>query len=251
MHALDLHIRQLLAIDEMRQIDKAINGLQVGRRNKEINKLAVAVDACQETIQRAIDWNADVLFTHHGLFWGENSPITDRLYNLISMLIKNDVCLYAVHLPLDRSDLFGNNISIAQHLRLSDIKPFGLYRGIYIGYSGKFTEPKLLPDIIDQLFEEQAHPIATLPFGPEQITKVAIISGGAPFELEQAIEIGADLYITGDASHLCYHTAMEAKINVVFGGHYNTETWGVSAIGKHLNQEYNIDTTFIDVPTGL
>ena len=67
----------------------------------------------------------------------------------------------------------------------------------------------------------------------------------------QAIEQGVDLFITGEMAHGVYHDCLEAQINMIAGGHYATETWGVSALMRHCAEELNIDVEFLDVPTGL
>lgn len=90
-----------------------------------------------------------------------------------------------------------------------------------------------------------------LPFGKDEINSVALISGDAPFELEQAIDENIDLYLTGEASHILYHRAQEAAINVLFGGHYATEIYGVKLLADKVSKELSLDTVFIDIPTGL
>ena len=88
-------------------------------------------------------------------------------------------------------------------------------------------------------------------FGKERIETVGIISGGAPHELEQAIEQKLDLYITGEASHVIYHQALENSINVICGGHYNTEVWGCRLLADKCAADTGLKTMFIDNPTGL
>ena len=69
----DRFIRKLLPIEQVAHIDSACNGLQVGRNNPEVKKIACAVDACEESFKRAVDWGADLLFTHHGILFGKLS----------------------------------------------------------------------------------------------------------------------------------------------------------------------------------
>ena len=94
-------------------------------------------------------------------------------------------------------------------------------------------------------------PLCVLPFGKKEISTVGIISGGASHDVYQAIDENLDLYITGEIGHDNYHQCLENKINFIAGGHYQTETVGVSLLMKKLKEEKNIDTVFIDVPTGL
>jgi len=101
------------------------------------------------------------------------------------------------------------------------------------------------------LFGDTFRPLSVLPFGPTEIRSVGIISGGAPLEVDQAIDQGLDLYITGDANHIAYHRCRESGINAIFGGHYATEVWGVQLVGRKLEEEAGLVVTFLDVPTGL
>jgi putative NIF3 family GTP cyclohydrolase 1 type 2 len=67
----------------------------------------------------------------------------------------------------------------------------------------------------------------------------------------QAAAAGADTLITGETSHTWYHPVAEYGLNVIYGGHYNTEKVGVQALQHKLKAEFGLDTVFIDLPTGL
>ncbi|MBI9099067.1 MAG: Nif3-like dinuclear metal center hexameric protein [Spirochaetaceae bacterium] len=247
----DIWIRNILRIDEMVRIDSSLNGLQVGREEDEIEKIAFTVDASLESFTRAIEAKAQMLFVHHGLYWGRVIPITGSFYKRIEMLIKNNLALYTAHLPLDINEEFGNNAGLAKILGLQDLQPFGDHKGLKIGFKGILPEPLSRDEIINTLFGGWDNSIKMLPFGKDEINSVALISGDAPFELEQAIDENIDLYLTGEASHVLYHRAQEAAINVLFGGHYATEIYGVKLLADKVSKELSLDTVFIDIPTGL
>ena len=247
----DQYLRELLNIDEFAHTDASWNGIQIECSDKEISKVAVAVDAAFETVARAARWGADVLLVHHGLFWGRGERVTGIHYRRLRHFLENDIALYAVHLPLDAHERLGNNAVMARQLSLESVRPFGDYKGVTIGRAGELPEPVTTEDVSRKLFGTTDDLLGVLPFGPAENRSVAIVSGGAPREVEQAIDQGIDLFLTGDASHTIYHNCLEAGINVIFGGHYRTETWGVEAVGRHLSEELGIETTFIDVPTGL
>jgi putative NIF3 family GTP cyclohydrolase 1 type 2 len=82
------------------------------------------------------------------------------------------------------------------------------------------------------------------------VRTVGIVSGGAAFLVGQAATAGVDVYLTGEVSHSYFHEAEELKMNVVFGGHYATETAGLKALGAHLTAKFGLDVTFLDLPTG-
>ncbi|MBQ8561646.1 MAG: Nif3-like dinuclear metal center hexameric protein [Spirochaetaceae bacterium] len=253
LHQLDDYFRSFLNMEHYRG-DPSLNGIQVENSQpggKEIRKVAFAVDACQETISRAATAGADLLFVHHGFFWGQCQTITGAHYQRIRQLLEKDMALYACHIPLDANELVGNNYGLARRLELQDLRPFGDWHGMTIGVGGTFPAPATLDSLVQRLFPGGERPLHLLPFGKKEISTVAIVSGGAARELSQAIEQGYDAFVTGEIGHEQYHQAMEAGINVVAGGHYQTETVGVSLVMEKLARETGIDIVFIQVPTGL
>lgn len=248
---IDEYFRSILEIDALASVDSSLNGVQVGELGAGVRRVAFAVDAALETIRRASAWEADVLFVHHGLFWGRDQPVTGSHFARLKLLLDSGIALYAVHLPLDKHPELGNNAQMAQALSLGDTEPFGDYRGVRIGVRGTLSTPTDTERIVETLFGSSDAALSILPFGPLQNREVAIVSGGAPYEVDQAIEAGLDVYITGDASHTIYHRCLEAGITVVFGGHYQTETWGPRAMMERLGRDTGLETTFIEVPTGL
>jgi dinuclear metal center YbgI/SA1388 family protein len=246
----DKWVRSVLNIDEMTGKDFSLNGLQVGDFNGDISKIAFAVDGVKAVFDRAAQEKADLVFVHHGLFWGREQALTGVHYHRVASLIKNDIALYAAHLPLDMDGELGNNIGLSRRLGLVKVEPFGDFRGKKIGCMGILPEPTRPEDLVMRLFGGWAPDIRLLDFGPELVQSVALISGGAPDDVAQAIELGADLYITGESKHSVYHLCKEAGINVIFGGHYRTETDGVLSMKKKVEDELNLETVFIDIPTG-
>lgn len=247
----DRYIRSLLPLEDFSRIDSSRNGLQVERKNPAIRKVAFAVDAAMDVFRKAVAVDADVLFVHHGLYWGRESTLTGTHYQRISYLLEHDLGLYAVHLPLDAHLSLGNNAVMADEIGLVEVEPFGLVKGVPIGVAGRFRAPVTVDDVVDRLFGDRYRPMAVLPFGPDAIHTAGIISGGAPLEVEQAIDQGLDLYISGDADHIAYHRCREVGINAIFGGHYATEVWGVQRMAAQLAADTGIETLFLDVPTGM
>jgi len=231
--------------------DKSLNGLQVGRRNPEVHRVAFAVDACLQSFERAVAAGADLLVVHHGLFWGEPLAVTGDHQRRLRFLMENDLALWASHLPLDVHPSLGNNAGLADALSLTERQPFGAYRGTKIGFKGSLPSPLALDRICEILFHGRENALQILPFGKPLVTTVGLVSGGATSEVAAAIAEGLDLYITGDADHTIHHQALEAGINVISGGHYATETWGVRLLAAHLQKEVGVSTVFLDLPTGL
>lgn len=248
---LDLYFKQLLNIDEFSSIDVSKNGLQVDNDGAPITKIAFAVDASLETIKRAFSLKASLLFVHHGLFWKEQEMIRGAHYKRIKTLLDSNIALYACHLPLDAHHIYGNNAGLADRIALEKRSAFALYHGKALGIMGSLEKPATIEELCTHLFPTGEEPSHILPFGKEKNETIAILSGSGGSFLDEAIERSVDLYITGEIKHEIYHKALEAGINVIAGGHYNTETIGVTLLMRKTMLDLNIETCFIDVPTGL
>ncbi len=246
----DYWARGRLEFGETDGIDASLNGIQVGNPDMEIRRMAFAVDACMDSFHRARSEGAQALFVHHGLFWGPALPLTGVLGERVRFLMKNDMALYACHLPLDRHGELGNNASMARALGLEDVRPFGEYKGRAIGCRGVLPRAETLETLVSRLFGFWDERIDALRFGVRDIRTVGMISGGGTREVSQAIADGLDLYITGDSSHNVYHECLEAGINVLFAGHYLTEVFGVRAVAEEASAALGLETVFIDIPTG-
>ena len=231
--------------------DNSMNGIQVDNDGSEIEKIAFAVDANLETFEKAAATGAGMVFVHHGFFWGKPLALTSNHRKRVQCLLDNNICLYAVHLPLDQHPQFGNNAGLAGLLGLEKIEPFGDYHGKKIGYKGIFPQPVTVDEAAAKISFMGRTPLGVYPFGKKENLSCAVISGGAAFEAKQALEEKMDLYVTGEMAHGVYHECLEGKMNMIAGGHYSTEVWGVRAVMCRCAEELQIDTEFLDVPTGL
>jgi dinuclear metal center YbgI/SA1388 family protein len=223
----------------------------VARQGEQVTRVAFAVDASLQTFERVVTANAQALVVHHGLYWGQPLALTGAHFRRVKFLMDHDIALYASHLPLDAHSTLGNNAGMASALGLQSVEPFGDYHGRKIGFQGRLPEPLTLEEVCDVLFHGRENALQILPFGKKKVTTVGLISGGATRESEQAIAAGLDLYVTGDADHTIYHQAFEAGLNVISGGHYATETWGVRLLAQELQKQTGVPTVFLDLPTGL
>lgn len=228
--------------------DSSLNGLQV-ETDRDITKVAMAVDATLETFRQAKENKAELVIAHHGLFW-DKAPIRGPLYRRVRYLIENRIGLYAAHLPLDMHEEVGNNAELARILGMTNAEPFLRYKGSLIGLIGEIR-PMDIHEVTRLLENRIGGDIRIFPSGNRSITKVAICSGGGGQDLNQAIEAGADLYLTGETSHEAVALAGDAETSIVFAGHYATETLGPKALGRHIEARLGLPTVFIEAPTGL
>jgi dinuclear metal center YbgI/SA1388 family protein len=247
----DSWCRSFLAIEELSRVDNSLNGIQVGRSGRAIELVAFAVDACAESIRRAAAAGAQLLFVHHGLFWGHGERVQGPLLERMRLLLAADLALYACHLPLDKHPEVGNNAVLARLIGLKEIRPFGEYHGVEIGLRG-VLDPKLgLDEIAHRVLPDGSRPMTLIPGAETEIGSVAVVSGGAAMEALQALDAGIELYVTGESSHSIYHAVIEGGMGFLAAGHYATEVWGVKAVAERLSRETGIKTLFIDLPTGL
>lgn len=179
---------------------------------------------------------------------GSGSPGVMR--KRIGALIENDLSLYASHLPLDCHEEVGNNAEIARLLGFEIGEKFADYHGVLIGYTAKVKKPlgrRALAHLVEKSLRCRAK---RLDFGPARIRKVGIVSGGAAEFATDAKVLGCEAFITGETSHAAYHPAREASINVIYAGHYSSETVGVKALARHVQRTLGLECKFIAHPTG-
>jgi dinuclear metal center YbgI/SA1388 family protein len=241
-------------LDEILEIEKfpedeGNSGLQVKGKD-EVKKIGLAVDACQYVFQKAAEKGMDFLFVHHGLIWGSLKSIDEVMAQRLKKLICNDISLYACHLALDLSPKYGNNAQLIKVLGIERKGEFGRYHGKEIGYWGELKNATSLKDFAKAVEEALQAKCHLLDHGKE-VKRIGVVSGRGGFSLSEAPRIKIDTLLTGEASHAAYLYAEETCTNIVFAGHYATETLGVKAVGEELKNRLNIETEFIDHPTGL
>lgn len=237
-----------LRIDEVPDYPPAHNGLQVENAGK-VTRIAVAVDATEASIREAAEKACDLLLVHHGLFWDGTQPVTGRRYRRLSTLIEAGIAVYSAHMPLDVHPEVGNNAVLAREIGLDIEGTFGEYMGHPVGVWGTLDLSR--EALTARLDECLGGPVKLIPGGADKVRRVGIITGGAGGMIGAAIDAGLDAFVTGEGAHHTYFDAIEGGINVYYGGHYATETWGVRALAAHLTDRFGIATVFIDQPTGL
>lgn len=230
--------------------DISLNGVQIESEDRELKKVAFAVDACYETIDKAVSEGADILVVHHGLFWGQPLAISGSHYKRVKRAIEGGLSLFAAHIPLDAHPVYGNNAQMAFHLGMKEFDPFGEWRGKSIGVKGKLPFPMSVEEVarllgFDLVFSD------ILINNKDKVESVGIISGGAGSDVADAISAELDLFITGEIGHENFHVAKEAGINVIGGGHYRSEVFGVKALMRMSEKELGLECVFIDAETGL
>ena len=228
--------------------DKSYNGLQVEGGRKNVKKLATGVTASLALIEKAANEGVDTILVHHGLFWKGQPPVLrGGLGARVRSLMDNDLSLLAYHLPIDAHPKLGNNGIIAKGLGLKDVTPWGDYNGSAIGVRGQLSSCPI-ETLIQKVEKLVGRDVLHFKGGPKNIKTVSIVSGGASSLALSAARSSIDVFITGEPSEPCMHTAAEEKIHILAAGHHHTETFGVQAVGDHIGKEFGFDVQHINIP---
>jgi len=169
----------------------------------------------------------------------------------LNALIESKISLYTAHLPLDAHPIFGNNVQLAKLFRVRDLKRFAQCGSVEIGYYGRLSkklEPMELVKLTKQLTGIKPRYWF---FNPRTIRVVGFCSGKGAFAVGELEKFGIDCLVTGEITHSVFHLMRETRANVIAFGHYASETFGLKALSKYLKNKLEIQTFFIDLPTGF
>ncbi len=230
--------------------DSSNNGLQV-EGGAQVRRAVFAVDASRQLFQAAAEAGADFVFVHHGISWKDSLKyLTGLNAGRAGLLFRNNLSLYASHLPLDMHPKVGHNACMAEHLGLADRQAFCVYGGAEIGWCGNLPEATELGDLAarvnamlgaqSQLWDNAAGPIRRL----------GVVSGGAADAIYFCGDQKLDCLLTGEAGHQHFHDAKELGVSVIAAGHYLTETPGVKKVMQAVQAVFDVECSFVDLPTG-
>lgn len=258
-----------LRIKEVPDDANALNGLQV-ENSGAVERIVAAVDASQATIDGVAgeasgpgakasgarrQASGAMLLVHHGMFWDGHGTVTGRRHRKLRALYDSDTALYSAHIPLDLHPEVGNNALLARKLGIADHDWFGMHKGVLLGVAGPApAELQSRDALVAAVAKALAIPgseVKLIPGGPARIGRIGVITGGAGSAIGKAREAGCDAYITGEGAAHTYFDAMELGVNVIYAGHYATETLGVQALAEHLSDRFKLPWEFHHHPTGL
>jgi dinuclear metal center YbgI/SA1388 family protein len=242
------HCDKILRARETGDYDGAANGLQV-ENSGAVTKIAATVDASLATVKLAVAAKADLLIVHHGLFWSPSHPWTGKKHELLRLLIENNLAVYSSHLPLDAHPKLGNNAQLCALLGLRNLRPFFLTHGQTIGFKAQTRISRV--ELAKRLERATGAEPKIIPGGSEICERIGVVTGGAGGDLKLAADEGVDTFITGEGPHWTFALAEELGLNVFYGGHYATETFGVKALAAHLSRKFKLPWEFLNHPTGL
>ncbi len=228
--------------------DSCPNGLQV-EGVSEIRQIAVGVSACQALFEASQGADAQMIITHHGLIWkGLPWVIKGIFKRRLEFLLRNGINLLGYHLPLDAHPEIGNNVLLANALGVKGLKPFGYHGSKAIGWFGQLTTEVPRSAVLERIEDVLGGPVLHFDAQRERIKSIGIISGGAARDLFEAIDLGLDLFLTGEAEEPTHEICREGNINFVAGGHYRTERLGIQALGEKVREKFGVPVTFFETP---
>lgn len=219
-------------------------GLQAGRRNKEVKKVYVALDATDEVINEAIAWGADMIVTHHPMTMeGIKSVTSDTLKGRkYLMLIREDICCYASHTNYDilkMADAAGSLMKL-QKSEILEITGVDKSSAEYIGFGrvGSLVRPVTLREcgeLVKTIFKLDNVKI----FGDldQVIQRVAISPGSGKSMIRPALKAKAQVLITGDIGHHEGIDAVDEKMAVIDAGHYGLEHIFIDHMAELIQKE--------------
>lgn len=237
-----------LRVAEISDYAGAHNGLQL-QNSGSVTKVAAAVDATLPVVAAAVEQGADLLIVHHGMFWRGVQPITDAFYQKLKLAMDANLAIYSCHLPLDVHPAWGNNVLLAHALGLESIEPFLFSKGMAVGLRGEKQIDRR--HLVSQLTKILQHPVHSCLAGVTQCERIGICTGAAGSEVEAAARAGVDTFITGEGPHWSYGLAEELGVNLIYAGHYATETFGVKCVAEQVSSRFAVERCFIDHPTGI
>jgi len=233
----------------------AVNGLQLANRGG-VRRVAAAVDFSRPAIEGAVAAGASLLLVHHGMFWSGAQPFVGLAYERLRLLLEHDVAVYGSHIPLDLHPALGNNVLLAAELGLEPNGGFARWKGnVEIGVSGDASlDTAELVARAAAFSARHGGAVRHTPFAPGRRTRrwgICSGAGASSDTLREATERGLDTLVVGEGPH---HTAVEAPerdVVVIYAGHYATETLGVQAAARRLEEAFGVPWSFVGEPTGL
>jgi dinuclear metal center YbgI/SA1388 family protein len=228
-------------LDAARFRDYCPNGLQVQGKS-ETNTLVSGVTASLALIEAAIAVKADMILVHHGWFWkNEDARVVGTKHKRLKLLMQHDINLVAYHLPLDAHTSLGNNAQLAKQLNLQIDGWFGEQNIAAYGHLPQAVSLAMLATQIKQALRREPLVIGDL---NRSVQRIAWCTGAAQDYLDQAVALGVDVFISGEASEQTVHLARESGVAFIAAGHHATERYGVQALGTHLAERFGLAHQF-------
>jgi dinuclear metal center YbgI/SA1388 family protein len=227
--------------------DYAPNGLQIDAE-RPVTRVATGVTANLAFLTEAAAWGAELAVVHHGLYWhGGPVTVTGALGRRVRLALARGLSVAGYHLPLDAHLEVGNAAGLARAIGLTDLSPAFFSRGAPAGCLARLPTALPFTELRSRL--EALFPgLHFFAGGPAAITSVGVVTGGAPRMVSDALRLGCDLFITGEATEQTQATSFEEGIHVACCGHHRSERFGPMALAARLADAFpGLETRYLDV----
>lgn len=224
-------------------------GLLIGRRDKEVKTIYIALDATDEVIEDAVRCKADLLLTHHPLIFHKMSRVNtdDFIGRRVYQLIQNDICCYAMHTNFD---VMGMADAAADEIKLQDSHVLNVTYEDDIskegcGRVGRLSKRMSLAECAE-LVKKSYHIPKVKIFGELQamVETAAVMPGSGGGFITDALKSGADVMITGDIDHHEGIDAVAQGLMVIDAGHYGIEKLFIPYMKEFLERELHSVTLY-------
>lgn len=236
-------------------VDDSKNGLQVDSEKTEIKKIGYSVDATTYIFEQAKNQDVDMVLSHHGIFWWFEQPLVGIPYKRAKIMIDNDICSYACHLPLDAHDEVGNNIWLLKAfinifwIRELDyeIEKIWEYKWVTIWFWLRLKNKLHISNLVTP-YGEQMQLIKRLYnfWKIDNLNSIAFVSWGWWSVLQEIHNKWYDMFVTGELAHYEKTFAKELWIGVLEWWHYETEKIWPKLLAYHLRDKFWIEIVFLD-----
>ncbi len=232
-------------LDARRFADYCPNGLQV-EGAPQVTRIVCGVTASLALVEAAVREGAQALLVHHGWFWrGEDPRVIGPRRRRLATLLANNISLFAYHLPLDVHPEVGNNVELARRMGWPTGEAFGKEGLLRMAELAQVLSAADLAASLASTLGQAPLLVGEL---ARPIRRIAWCTGAAHDSLQQAIDAGADAYVSGEISERTTHLAREAGVIYAAAGHHATERYGVQALGERLRQRFGLEVVFVDDP---
>lgn len=210
-------------------------GLQVGSRNRAVNRVLVALDPFEDVCREADEIGAELIVTHHPLFFPSTSCMNEdtALGRAASMLIRGGHTLYSCHTNLDIAP-GGVNDRLAQVLGLQNVETIGaeglLRRGT--------VEAQPLEQFLATVKATLDCPGLRYCDGGKPCARIAVGGGACGSELQEAADNGCDTFVTSDIKYNQFWDAQDLRINLIDAGHFYTENPVCAVLAHTLRRAF-------------
>lgn len=226
-------------------------GLLVGRQEKEVHKIMIALDASKEIVERAVKEQIDMLITHHPMIFSAIKKVNEEQFTSgkVLTLAEHGICYYAMHTNFDAVGGMADLAAGKQYLNLSDVSPIDISNGICaaegegMGRYGRLPRPMTAEEVAEYVKKTFGISFVLLYQGKAQrgklFDKIAVMPGSGKSVMKQVVENGYELYLTGDYGHHEGLDAMDMGLTVIDATHYGLEHIFIAYIAEYLKNSLN------------